>query len=120
MQLSISLVDYILDLQNVVYKPNDIPYFEVRNLVQQLMQCTTTASMNILPELGDIRVDSGYSNAAATIEDRDILIYKHNIITKQLEDIQQFTIPTREDTCDKWNLTCGQVGSHSDGMFFLK
>ena len=93
--LSRSLVDYILDPENVVYNPNDIPDFEVRRLVLQLMECNTTASMDMLSqELDDIRIDAGYKNAIITIQDRDMMgkkICKHNIITKQLEEIQQFT-----------------------------
>ena len=60
--LSRSLVDYILDPENVVYNPNDIPDFEVRRLVLQLMECNTTASMDMLSqELDDIRIDAGYN-----------------------------------------------------------
>ena len=92
--LSRSLVDYIIDPENIVYNPNYIPDFEVRKLALQLMKCKTTESMNMLSELDDIRIDAGYNNAVVTIQDRDIIINKickHNVITKQLEEIQQFT-----------------------------
>ena len=59
------------------------------------MECNTTASMGMFSqELDDIRIDAGYNNAIITIQDRDMIvktICKHNIITKQLEEIQQFT-----------------------------
>eukprot|EP00794_Sanderia_malayensis_P013372 gene13372-14746_t len=77
-----------------VENSHDIPDFEIRKTVLKLVECNSTESINMMSDvLDDIRIDAGYNKPVIGIQERDMIVQKickHNIITKQLEEIQQF------------------------------
>ena len=89
-----TLAKNILRSEENEYSIDDIPDYDVKERVQQLLECKTEAEFSEKQwEIHDIRFEAGYNKPIIRLSDKEEIIRKickHYIISKQLEEIQQF------------------------------
>lgn len=87
------LAQYVLSGDAPICEVSDVPCFEVKTKLEEVVNATTQEDLDAVMTNFDERFEAGYNKAVILLKDKADLVgklSKYWVLTRQLEEIQQF------------------------------